>query len=132
MKLLNIANAEQTLSKLSTVNCSFKAARTIAQLIKSLEVDLKLLAEKRVELLKKHNAKQAGNNLSLAEDDPEFEGFLKDWKAFLETEIDVDFKPLLIDDLDGISLSAQDIMTFSAFEAPPIKATNPKKLKAAK
>jgi len=115
MKLVDIKNAEEPLKKIMNKELNIKAAYKVSKVLKIVNSEMTAIEQSRVKLVHKYQEKQEDGSIRVASGKEQ--QFMNEFVEFLQTDIDIDFVPISIDDLDGISLTPADMIGIDKFIA---------------
>lgn len=121
IKMAEIKAIEEPLSKLMTKELNIKIAYRLSKFLKVVGVELQELENNRIRLVRKY-----GNKVENKDNDPkkknnkgevEFkitpkneQKFIDEYNELLRLEIEVDFNPILLSELEGIQITTIDMM----------------------
>lgn len=109
-KLGEILGAQDSLSKLVNAELPIKVSYRLLKLLRSCSEELKTLEEARLRLVKKYaEEKKEGKEMMKVSKENQ-EKFRQEFGQLLEEEIEVDFDPILLDELGNITFSTIDLI----------------------
>jgi len=118
LKLTDIKRAEPVLMKIMNAELPIKAAYKIGRVMKKIQEELKTIEEMRIKLVQKHGKTVEGTQRTEVPQE-NFDTFVKEYNALLESEATFDFDPVPMADLGNISLSPMDTILLEPFLTVP-------------
>jgi hypothetical protein len=118
MKVYEVHAALQPLQKLSQEALPIKVAYRLTKLIKMVEKEVKMIEEFRVQLLERYCIRNEDGSPVIEEghyavqDIGEFQAALNDLG---ESEAEIDFQPLKLEDLGDIKIAPSDLFALEKF-----------------
>lgn len=103
MKLRQIWETRNSLVKLLQANIPIN----LAWRLKPLAVQVNELEKAHVDLLRKHGTQNGQAIEVLSENQP---AFFEEWIALMDEDLAVDVRPIALNELNGVQLSAVDLM----------------------
>ena len=100
LKIVDIISLWEPLLKLAEREIPIKIAFKLGRLIKTLEIERRLIEEHKIKLLQKYGV---ADSETLVIPNDKQKDFLGEWNSFIETEIEVNIEPLNLDFFDEIS-----------------------------
>lgn len=117
IKLANIKNMETSLDSLLKKELNIRVAYRLSKLAKQIYEELLAFEESRIKLIKKYG--YFNKETQLYEIDTKnqknVDDFTTEFNQLVSEEVDINFKPILLEDLGDIKLSAIDMMHFNDF-----------------
>lgn len=108
-KLFEIRSLESSLSKLTQKEVPIKVAYRLGKVLKTVSNELISIEKLRANLVKKYSTPiDEKGNYKVADDKEEV--FKREFADLLQEEIDIDCDPILLEDLEGISLTPIDMV----------------------
>lgn len=115
MKLGEILEMKDPMVRLSNEKLPLKLAFKLAKVIKAIDEHLSSVNEVRQKLFTKLAVEKDGQ---MVVPDDKVQEFNEEWSELLNSDVDVDFEPISLDDLPEVELTAQDMLKLEAiFEA---------------
>ncbi|MCK5763630.1 MAG: hypothetical protein KAH05_05880 [Clostridiales bacterium] len=112
--LAEIKSLEDSLSKIFEKDVDIKVAYRLSSVLKRLSEEMEKLEESRIKLIKKYGTEdEETKSMTVLPEQSQI--FIETFNDLMQLEIELDFEPILLDDLDGIKLSAKDILGLSSF-----------------
>lgn len=109
IKLKYIVENTESIANLLKLELPVKTAYKLAKLSNAIESELREFEQLRNNLIKKYG-KQSGDEIKIEPTDKEtFEKFSSEINELLETEVELNYTPIDIDELGSIKLSAFDM-----------------------
>ncbi|WP_337872886.1 hypothetical protein [Ignavibacterium sp.] len=109
IKLKYIVENTEPIANLLKLELPVKTAYKLAKLSNTIQSELREFEQLRNNLIKKYG-KQSGDEIKIEPTDKEtFGKFSSEITELLETEIEINYTPINIDELGSIKLSAYDI-----------------------
>jgi hypothetical protein len=127
LSLKAIWESQQSLPKLAGKEFPVKTSYWIGKNVNKLQAELKQINETRVTLIKKYGTEEEKTKQWNVK--PEHhEVFMKEFDAFMETEVEVDIKMFKLSDLGEAKFTAQEMACIDfMFEADEPKPECPEK-----
>ena len=91
------------------VRTSFK----LSKIIKTLSNELSSVEETKIKLFKKYGSQNEDGQLQILPETEEHENFIRELGELMSEEVDLDIKPISIDDLGDINISVKDMLALS-------------------
>ncbi|MDD4781936.1 MAG: hypothetical protein PHT02_15225 [Tissierellia bacterium] len=120
MKLYQIENVYQSLTKLLTKELSIKTSYKLSKLGKLIIDEYKLFEETRMKIIDKYGDKdeegniiQNDNKITIPKEN--LDSFNKEFNELMDIEVKFDFEPISIDKLGEINISPIDLMVLGDF-----------------
>lgn len=108
IKLKDIKNADKSLQKLLSTELPIEVSYRLSKFAKKLQIDLDLLEEKRIALIKRYGALDGGT-YQVTEN--KLEEFNIEYQKLLNVDITLDETPIALNDIKPyIKLSAVDLI----------------------
>jgi len=122
IKTFRLLDLEPILAKLADADISLKMAICIAKDIEAFAKPLEIINKKRSELLNQYAVKDENGNVVYADEEQTQikiqnpAEFYPKWQEMLNTDLDIDFKPLDMEALgnENIKMSAKEYLVLDA------------------
>ena len=108
MKLLTLFNMQTSLNRVVALELEPKTSYRVSKILRKVIAELKTLEDERQKLIKKY-AVADDKGIKKVPDD-KMEEFNKDWASLLEMEVKMDIELIPLDMLEGVKLSAKEMM----------------------
>ncbi|HUS49932.1 MAG TPA: hypothetical protein VMZ91_07185 [Candidatus Paceibacterota bacterium] len=100
----------RSLQKLTDKELPIKVSFRLYQFLKNSAVEMETLEKARVKLVEKYaGAQEEGKEMKVADD--KREKFQEEFTSLLNEEVEIPFEPISVEDLGGISISANDLFS---------------------
>ena len=107
LKIKEVLEASAILQKITGFSLPAKVSYNIMRNMKKIEHEIKPFEESRLQLVHKYGKETEDGKFSVSEENlPEF---YKDVASLLEEDIEVDIRPIKIDQIQDIKLTANEI-----------------------
>lgn len=115
--LANIKNMEASLDSLLKKELNIRVAYRLSKLAKQIYNELVIFEDNRIKLIKKYGS--FNKESQVFEIDPKnqknIDAFTSEFNQLISEEVDINFQPISLEDLEDIKLSAIDMMHFNNF-----------------
>ena len=108
MKLLTLFNMQTSLNRVVALELEPKTSYRVSKILRKVIAELKTVEDERQKLIKKY-AVADDKGIKKVPDD-KMEEFNKDWASLLEMEVKMDIELIPLDMLEGVKLSAKEMM----------------------
>jgi len=121
IKLMTIKSIEDSLQKLMNKELNVRIAYRLAKVLKIITTELQEVEKARIELIRKYSdaPKQDGKSdpvsgqVQVAKEKEQ--EFFKEFNELLQEDVEIEFEPIDISELDDIKLSPLDLLKLTDF-----------------
>ncbi len=107
--LSEIYGLTRNLTKLTDKALPVRTSYNLLKLLKGCSEEMETLEKARIKLVEQYSEKpEEGGEVKVSDENKE--KFQEEFTALLSEKVEIDFTPIPIDDLGGISLSANDLL----------------------
>jgi hypothetical protein len=116
VSLKEIKQAEPALLKIIKTSLPVKVSYWISKNIKPIEAELKLIEEKRIELVKKYAIDKDGKPIKQGVPADKMMDFQKDFMSLLDEVVEIEFNPIKMKDIENdVKLSSEEVLFLDKF-----------------
>jgi len=112
--LRKILAAKDALQRLIDKEINIKLAFKLAKIIKEINGEFSLFEERRVSLIKKYSDKPDKDG-SVKVKPENIQAFAKELNELEEIEVDLNFKPMKLDEFGNIEMATKDLIALEDF-----------------
>ncbi|MCD6436250.1 MAG: hypothetical protein J7L15_07660 [Clostridiales bacterium] len=113
VKLVEIKNAEEPLKKIVNKELNIRVAYKLAKLLKVFSSELVVIEEARIKLVRKFAEIDEDKIMKVPQE--KTQEFMSEFIEFLQEEIDIDFEPIDISEIEDITFTASDMLKVEKF-----------------
>lgn len=113
LTIKEILEASPILKKITSFPLSAKVSYNIVRNMRKIEHEIKPFEESRLQLVHKYGKESEDGKISVTEEN--LENFYRDVASLLEEEVEVDIRPIKIDQLEEVKLTPNEIQFIDFF-----------------
>jgi len=107
LKIKEVLEASAVLQKITSFSLPAKVSYNIMRNMKKIEHEIKPFEESRLQLVHKYGKQSEDGKVSVTEEN--LQDFYKDVASLLDEDVEVDIRPIKIEQLEGIKLTPSEI-----------------------